>query len=248
MELTVMTYNIQHGVDHARRLREPGASDVDLIDLDRFALTIRDYQPDILSINEVRDVSFAPGFSAQARLLARALDMPYYFFAQTLEEGERGPYGNALLSRYPFASIEKVMIPDPPVKKPGGHYERRCLIQADLRIGHKPLRVISTHFGLEPEEAESAVRTVLSVTDPAIPTVLMGDFNLTPESPLLDPLRRIYRDSAVLLPPGVMTFPSDKPEMKIDYILSCGPAVFTHAQVPERVVSDHFPYVAKIEV
>lgn len=248
MKLTIMTYNIQHGVDHLLRLKNPELSDASLIQLDRFARAIAPFHPDILSLNEVRDDSAEPGFSAQTRILAEALHMPYSYFAEALPAGKHGPYGNALLSRYPFTTIEKVMIPDPDTFRPGGHYETRCVIKAAVDTGHGLLSVMNTHFGLEYEEAEQAVQTVLSLTDPQVPSILMGDFNLTPDSPLLSPLMQVYQDSARLLPPDVKTYPSHAPEIKIDYILGCGPLVFTKAKVPDLVVSDHLPYLVEIEV
>ena len=248
MHLTVMTFNIQHGVDYERRLREPAASDVDLIDLDRVARAVKPFDPDILSLNEVRDASFEPGFSAQARFLSEMLRLPYYYFGEALAAGNRGPYGNALLSRYPFRNIETVLIPDAPRTRTHGRYETRCLIKADLETP-VPLRVMNTHFGLEPEEAENAVRTVLANTAmDDRPALLMGDFNLEPDSPILQPLFRTYRDSALLLPDKSFSYPSDAPEIKIDYILGRGTLTFTRADLPALVVSDHCPYLAEIEI
>lgn len=248
MKLTIMTYNIQHGVDHLKRLQDPGLTDVELIDLDRFVQAIRPFHPDILSLNEVRGASTKPGFCDETRYLAEKLDMPYHFFAQALDETGHGPYGNALLSCLPFSSIEKIMIPDPAEKRPGGHYETRCLIHAVFDADGHSLHVLSTHFGLEPDEAQLAVSTALSHTDPHNASLIMGDFNLTPDSPVLAPLLTIYQDSATLLPEHTLTYPSHAPEIKIDYILGCGPLRFTEALVPKQIVSDHFPYITQIEV
>ena len=249
MRLTIMTFNIQHGVDHARRLREPGLSDAALIDLPRVAEAIRRFRPDIVSLNEVRDAADKPGFSAQARILAEAAGFPYYYFGQALPVEDHGPYGNALLSRYPLDPVAKVMIPDPEHVCDNGRYETRCLIKAAVQLPSGDfLQVINTHFGLEPEEAASAVETVLSLTDPARPTLFMGDLNLEPDSPYIQQLLEVYRDSAALLPPGTKTYPSPVPEVKIDYIMGCGPCRFLSAQVPEMVISDHRPYLAEIEI
>lgn len=249
MKLKIMTFNIQHGVDHSRRLREPGLADAALIDLGRVADTIRQFDPDIVSLNEVRDLSNEPGFSAQTQYLAKACGFPYCFFGEALEAGNRGPYGNALLSRYPLDQVERIMIPDPEHKKAAGHYETRCLIRAEIHPAPgTSLCVMNSHFGLEPEEAESAVDTVLSLTDPARATVFMGDLNFEPDSCYIQRLLRVYRDSAALLPADIKTYPSDAPEIKIDYIMACGPCRFTSAQVPDLVISDHRPYLAEIEI
>ena len=249
MTLTIMTFNIQHGVDHARRLRTPGLSDVQLIDLDRTAEAIRRFQPDIVSLNEVRDAADKPGFSEQTRYLAEACGFPYYFFGEALSSKTYGPYGNALLSKYPMDPVERVMIPDPDPVRPDGHYETRCVICASVHLpSGTELSVMNTHFGLEPEEAANAVDTVLSLTDPAKPTIFMGDLNLEPDSPCIQKLYTVYRDSADLLPEDTKTYPSHAPEVKIDYIMACGPCRFLRAEVPELVVSDHRPYIVQVEV
>ena len=249
MQLKVMTFNIQHGVDHARRLREPALDDASLIDLGRVADTIRRYQPDIVSLNEVRDAAEKPGFSPQTRDLAEACGFPYFFFAEALPETDRGPYGNALLSRFPLDPATRIMIPDAKTLRPNGRYETRCLIKADVKLpSGDTLCVMNTHFGLEPEEAAQAVETVLANTDPAKPTIFMGDLNLTPDSPYIQRMLTVYQDSAQLLKPGTRTYPSHAPEIKIDYILACGSCRFLSAEVPEIVISDHRPYLAAIEV
>lgn len=253
MHLTVMTFNIQHGVDHARRLREPQASDVDLIDLDRIARIVQLYKPDVLSLNEVRDSSFEPGFFPQTRFLSEILHMPYYYFGEALGPGERGPYGNSLLSRLPMEDVQKIMIPDPPRTRRNGHYETRCLIKARILTDPSakdggPFCVMNTHFGLEPEEAENAVKTVLEQTpEEPVPTIVMGDFNLVPSSPILQPLLEVYQDSGALLPNNTLTYPSNDPEIKIDYILGRN-LTFTKATVPDLLISDHKPYIAEIDL
>lgn len=285
MELTVMTYNIQHGILHLeamkkqaafnelpeeekerqkaemreKRARGESTEDLSLIDLKAMADAIRPFSPDVLSLNEMRDQADFPGFEAQARIIADYLGYPYFFFAKAIDIGGQGPYGNALLSRYPFTSIERVLIPDPEVKDEPTYYETRCLIKAAVEIPDpaspvtdaqhlpvKTLSVINTHFGLASSEAQNAVTTVLENTDPSRPTILMGDFNLTPDSPILQQLFAKYKDAADLIAGPCPSFPSEAPEIKIDYIMGTAPITFLEAKVPEVIVSDHRPFVAKI--
>ena len=49
-------------------------------------------------------------------------------------------------------------------------------------------------------------------------------------------------------PAPVFEEPAPQPEIKIDYIMSCGPCRFLSAEVPAVVVSDHRPYLAEIEI
>ena len=251
MQLTIMTFNIQHGVNHALRLKAPDTQDYGLIDLERVSEAIRRFQPDIVSLNEVRGLSDDPCFTAQTEYIAGHAGFPYFYFGKAIEAYGRGPYGNALLSRYPFDSIETVMIPDPKEKRPNGHYETRSLIRSAIRLpeGQK-LSVMNTHFGLEPDEAGNAVDTVLSLTDPSQPTLVMGDFNLTPDDAIFQRLLTVYTDSANVLDPAViaLTYPSHAPEMKIDYILGCGALTFEAATIPDLVVSDHRPYLATVNL
>ena len=51
MNIRFMTYNIQHGMDHARYLKDR----VHVIDLGLTAKVISRYKPDIVGLNEVRD-------------------------------------------------------------------------------------------------------------------------------------------------------------------------------------------------
>ena len=77
--------------------------------------------------------------------------------------------------------------------------------------------------------------------------MLMGDFNLTPDSPMLAPIRERFEDTEPLLGEGDhCTFPSDKPKMKIDYIFTRGVRVVS-AHINNDVVSDHCSIQAEIE-
>ena len=161
-----------------------------------------------------------------------------------MRNGGKGLYGNALLSRYPFESIETLTIPDPAVKDEPTWYESRSLIRARIALPglSQYLTVLVTHMGLAQGEAKNAVQTVLDAREEGAPTLLMGDFNLTPDSPLLTPLRAHFQDGEDL------SYPSDVPERKIDYIMTAGPIEIDHAAIPAIVVSDHRPHTAVLRL
>ena len=154
-----------------------------------------------------------------------------------------GGYGNGLLSRVPVESAEMIMIPDPKPRKYDGYYETRCLLKAKLTNG---LTVLVTHFGLNPDEQENAVETVLSHL-PENRCVLMGDFNMRPENPILNPIRQRLYDTAQLFPAPKLSFPSDAPTMKLDYIFVSDDLRVHSADIPPIVSSDHRPHTATIE-
>lgn len=258
MQLPIMTFNIQHGVDHKRRLAKPNQySDLELIDLPLMAQAIKELGAPIVGLNEVRDVTPGvedPCFTPQAQILADAMGFKYYHFGHAIDIAGKGRYGNGLISKYPFRSVETVMIPDPLDREPEGkHFETRCMIKAVIEVPDevsgevKPLTVLVTHMGLNPSEARNAVQTAIDQLQPGRPTILMGDFNLTPDSEIIAPLFEKYKDAAALLPEGTNTFPSDAPIKKIDYIMCAGPVKFVKAEVPAVVASDHRPHTATIE-
>lgn len=278
MRIPIMTYNIQHGIDYVKVLerrngakapdlqnispeqkeifekyknKKPRTEDPSLIRLDKMAAVIRAEGAKIVALNEVRDESEDPCFFPQAKQMSDMTGLPYYYFGQAIDMGGRGPYGNALISAYPFLSVETVMIPDPLVKDEPTYYETRCLIKAVLDISEdaeegdpKTLTVFVTHMGLAKQEARNAVQTVMENLPSDGPAVLMGDFNVTPDSDILAPLRTVFKDAGDLLPEGTYSWPSEDPERKIDYVMATGPVHFEQAAIPAAVVSDHRPHTA----
>ena len=254
MQISVMTFNIQHGLDYKRRkaARAAGTGTDEVIDLPLFADAIRTCGADVIGLNEVRGVMPGvsdPEFTPQVKQIAERLGYRYCCFGRAIDIEGKGVYGNGIISRYPILSAETVEIPDPPVKDEPVYYESRCVIRAEIDVGMQKLTVLVTHMGLASSEAKNAVQTVLSLVRPGEPTVLMGDFNQAPDSLILRPLRGIFEDAGKLLEPGEeRTFPSDEPDCKIDYIMTAGPVRAVRAAVPNLIVSDHRPHTAVIEL
>ncbi len=275
MRIPIMTYNIQHGIDYVKVLElRQGAKAPDLqnmteeekkrrrkivrrpedpamIRLDKMAAVIRAEGAKIVALNEVRDDSEDPCFSPQAKEMSDMTGLPYHYFGQAIDMGGRGPYGNALLSAYPFISCKTIMIPDPVVKDEPTYYETRCLIKAVLDLSKeakedepKTLTVFVTHMGLAKQEARNAVQAVMENLPSDGPAVLMGDFNVKPDSDILTPLRTVFKDAGDLLPENTWSWPSEAPERKIDYVMACGSVHFEAAAIPPLVVSDHRPHTA----
>ena len=275
MQYKVMTFNIQHGIDYLRskakraelhrqmETMSPEAlnefkakmlqrtEDPTMIDLQLMADVIKKEDPILCALNEMRDISPIddPCFGPQAAILSEMTGLPYHYFGKAIDLGERGPYGNAFISKYPIISAETIAIPDPEVKDEDAYYESRCLIKAKLALPEgKVLTLMVTHMGLAKAEARNAVACVLENLPENEPALAMGDFNLTPDSEILQPLNEKMQSATDLLPEGTCTFPSDGPNIKIDHIYAHGPIRLVSAAVPEAVASDHRPHTAIIEV
>lgn len=156
----------------------------------------------------------------------------------TLQEGH---FGNALLTRFPIANVERVDLTF-------HRREPRGALGADLDCGGVTLRAVATHLGLGPRERRFQVRRLLKLfrTPRDWPAVLMGDFN---EWLLWGrPLRWLhaYFDRS----PALATFPARLPLFALDRILVHPhgglESVTVHASRAARVASDHLPLKAQL--
>ena len=229
--MKIMSFNTQHCLNYIERR----------IDFDVMARAIADCDADIVGLNEMRDGTEPPEFDAQCRILSEKCGLENFYFAKALTL-KHGDYGNGLLSRYRIVSAETIHVPDPDPRGYDGYYEHRVLLKARLENG---LTVMVIHFGLNPDEAENAVRTVVENLE-SEKCILMGDFNVTPDNHVLDPIRERMNDASRLFDCEKLSFPSDKPNCKIDYIFASPDIEIVSADIPAIVASDHRPHTAQI--
>lgn len=232
MRLDVMTYNIQSGINYMTKETE----------LFSLAKVIKKYKADIVGLNEVWDRGDIPGRDRQTGRLSELSGLSYHKFAKAIEFGS-GVYGNGFLSGIPVKNAAVIPIPDPKVKTGTDYYESRCLLKVVLLNG---VTVLLSHFGLNRDELQNAAETVIKNIEPE-KCILMGDFNVTPDDKILDGLREKMTDTAEFLKKPLLSWPSDKPEMKIDYIFVSRDGKVLSADIPAETVSDHRPYIAEIE-
>ncbi|MBR6740671.1 MAG: endonuclease/exonuclease/phosphatase family protein [Clostridia bacterium] len=230
--MKIMSFNTQHCKNFLKQE----------IDFEIMAKTIVDLGADVVGLNEIYGGGTAPEFAGQTERLSELTGLKYYFFAPAISN-RNGNYGNALISRIPIVSAENIPIPDPedPV---GAHHETRCVIKAGLENG---LCVMVSHFGLNPDEQKNAASRVVKSLE-GERCVFMGDLNVTPDDPVLTPIRERMFDTAELFDGERLSFPSDKPRIKIDYIFTSPDIKAVRADIPAVVASDHRPYVAEIEL
>ena len=231
-----MSFNIQHGRHFTKGV----------IDLAHMAKTIADENADLVVLNEVYGKGEGKDFVGQAEEIAKILGY-HAFFAPAIDITGHGPYGNALLSRNPMTETEVVAVPEAP-RLYKGYYEDRCLAKAVTEIDGKKVTLLGIHFGLQPDEAELCVKTVLEAVEKSpYPVVLMGDFNLTPDSPILDPIREVLTDTDNFYKGECnFTFPTDVPKIKIDYIFVSPELKVEEVKIPAVVAADHLPVTATV--
>ena len=241
--MRIGTFNIQHGVDYATKL-ETGES---VVNLDRMADYIAEMGLDVCGLNEVYDCPLGGELPKQAAHIGEKLGY-YHVFAKAIDIRPGYPYGVALVSRYPIVSTRCVPIElAEEDREYDGYYENRILLIAELDIEGKPLTVMVSHFGLNPDEALLAAETVLQeIPKIQTPIVLMGDFNVTPDRPEIQAISSLLNDTAYLIEGSDCTWPSNAPDRKIDYVFTSTDLEAVSCRIPERVVSDHRPVVVDL--
>ena len=234
MNIRIMSYNVKHCRNE----------ETHEIDFDAVAGVIRRRGADIIGLNEIFDDAEGRKYGRQPGELAARLGF-HAFFAPAIRVSGI-PYGNALLSRFPILQARTVLIPDPAEPAYDGYYETRCVLMAEIDVAGG-LRVCVSHFGLNPDEQINAFRTAEECIREDR-CVLMGDMNLTPENPLLLPLRKRLFDTAEAFPAPRLSFPSQAPDRKIDYIFTSRDLEVLSADIPAETVSDHRPYLVQLRL
>lgn len=227
--LELMSYNIRHGV---------GMDGV--LDLERIAEVIRRENPDLLALQEIDHTCTRSGNRDIAGELGKALGMEAHF--GKFMDFQGGRYGMAVLSKLPVQEVNIHRLPD------GAEPRIALEVQVTVQGMASPISFIGIHN----DWTDDAIRIkqvnalLAAIEDSGRPTVLAGDFNAVPGDLSTD----------IFLCGGWnnlgdfkdFTFPADKPNRTIDYIMIKGfqnPSGQTRV-VDESVASDHRPIRASL--
>lgn len=223
--LRLMTYNIRNtmGMD--------GTS----VNLERVAMVIRRYHPDVVAIQEVDSMTERSGRKPILNELARLTFMHGEFAPAINFDG--GKYGIGILSRNQPLSVCHYPLP--------GNEEARCILVAEFTN----FIFACTHLSLTESDRFAAMSIIQKIAcQAAKPFVLAGDFNDHPDSPLMEAWSNTFD---VISGTAHCTYPAYSPDELLDYILlhragaSGGRSVRTF--VPnEPKASDHRPVIADV--
>ena len=246
--MRIATYNIAHGADYT--LYGTMAEEILPVDLTKLADAIRSLDADVIALNEVYERFDADeGGNRQTERLAALADYPYHVYAAGADLGFC-IIGNAVLSRYPILGVSTFPVPAPTVEerpeREQDWFEDRAVLSVRISVEGKPLRVISTHFGLNPSEQSRMIATLLPLLEGEEPTVLLGDFNMRPDAEALAPLLARLTDAAAKCGTPEPTFSSYHPDRRIDYILYNQGLNATSCRTKNLPNSDHLPLSATL--
>ena len=227
-----MTYNVQHCKNYIEQK----------IDYELIARIIKESDAEIVGLNEMFSDGEGSQFPNQTKMLSELAEYENYYFAEAIKLRGGSPYGNAMLSKLPIKSVETVIIPDPNPRMYKGYYETRCILKAKFENG---LTVLIVHIGLMQDEKENAIKALLeNIEDEKC--ILMGDFNIEPDDELLLPIRERMNDAADKFDAPKLSFPSDVPTIKIDYVFASKDIEIVAADIPAIVGADHRPHTIEI--
>jgi len=226
----VMTFNIHSAFDRAGRL-----------DPEAIAQVIEAADPDVVALQEVSRGWLIDGTVDLTYWLARRLGMHVVF------SGTADPiWGNALLSRRPLQESGSAPLPVAGTLLPRGFLWTRLDLGFD-----RPLLVIATHLhhvADEPEPRLEQIPVLLEFWGGQERTILMGDLNAEPDWPEMQLMRQAgLVDSWAEAGEGPgLTWPSDDPFQRIDYIWLSPDLQALTAKVIDSTASDHRAVVAEI--
>ena len=232
MKLKLMSFNTQHFENYNTKE----------IEYESVIKLINKYKSDIIGLNEVYGKGFDKKIDGiQSKEIADKLGYYHYFGKSTRLNFKS--YGNALLSKYPIIEAKVIKIPKVFFK----FHERRSILKAKIDINGNILTVFVTHFGLTKEEQEKGIKTLISLLNED-KFIIMGDFNITYGNKLLDYLKGKTIDTSIYFNEKLLSWPSDNPKYKFDYILTSKDIKIIKADIPNEVISDHRPYITEIEI
>ncbi len=201
-KINVLSYNIRHGEGTDNK-----------IDLIRIAEIIKSVNADFVGLQEVDKGVERTGGIDLADSLAKLTGMHSVFYKNISFQG--GEYGNAILSKHKILSDTNYHY------KMLNNNEQRGLLVAKVLFNSDTLYFMNTHIDYRKEDTERLLNMgqlkEICSTLPNYPIILCGDFNDSPHSNTIKSISECFTDVSTIN--KLLTFSSDKPEVKIDYIL-----------------------------
>ncbi|MBX3228018.1 MAG: endonuclease/exonuclease/phosphatase family protein [Labilithrix sp.] len=220
---------------------------------------LRTVDPDVIGMQEVLRTSDLD----QAAAVSEGLG--YDVAWGVASENHGFPVGNAILSKWPILTHERIALPD------GGSDERRCLLYALIDAPFGKLPFFCTHLNwklhhghvrqLQVKAIAQEIARLAPMVDGVFPPVLVGDLNAGPDADEIRFLKGLtglggecvyFADSFELAGDGSVgaTFsktnpfaePLREPERRIDYVFVRGPDDAQRGEPTEARVCFDRPY------
>ena len=224
--LKILSYNVRNckGLDNAT-------------DFQRVADVINRIDADCIALQELDSATLRLNNAVVLNELAlRTSLFPTYRGSINYQGGK---YGIGMLTREKPLKTDAIELP--------GKEEPRSLLIVEM----KKYVICCTHFSLTPDDRVTSVRMIAEKLQKyKKPVFLAGDLNAQINT---SEMNNLLHDFTIITDPSKPTFPADRPNRCIDYILikkSTGRKVKVIASdaVNEPVASDHLPVWVKVAV
>jgi endonuclease/exonuclease/phosphatase family metal-dependent hydrolase len=222
--IKIVTWNIKYGDEIETAIRE-------------LSETIELADAEVLLLQEMH----APGVEA----IAEALGHNYVYYPASIHTRHEKDFGNAVLSKWPILSSEKLMLPNANPR----NGQRRIAVKGTLDVAGNAVDVYSVHtetLWMGPEGRAEQFERVTDATESERDRLGMaavgGDFNtLTPQG--RNDLTHRFADAGFqpALPDETPTFSVAGVGAQADHLFIRGMEIEASGVWPETEASDHYP-------
>jgi endonuclease/exonuclease/phosphatase family metal-dependent hydrolase len=239
----LLSYNIQSGLSThkysqylTRGWRHLVPVPSRMVNLDGIARILTDY--DLVGLQEVDAGSLRSGFVNQVKYLAAYAGFEHICDQSNRKIGMISQHGNALLSRIRPDGITEHKLP--------GLIPGRGVLEVRFGSGADALHVLILHMALGRRGRLRQIEFLAELVRDCRHVILMGDLNCPSDS----------REMAVLLEsaglcepePGLLTFPSWRPDRQLDHILVSPSIMVERVEVLDHIYSDHLPIAMEVRL
>lgn len=224
-------------------------------------------------INQAQYVAIKAGYPYVAEAVSWSSNyIPFPYWPISNNFG-RMKSGGAILSRFPI-SDHKVMLLQKPKSNPWWYnvfYLHRYFQQVQIEIGHKRMKIVNLHLEAfdKLERKEQITKLIANLREEKV-DIVAGDFNMLPlnatkktkfdngddyendpsyELMMKSGLSEVIPDEIYALSESTyFTFPSWRPDRRLDYIFYRQELKMMRAEVLPSALSDHLPLRATFQI
>jgi endonuclease/exonuclease/phosphatase family metal-dependent hydrolase len=264
-QLTIVTYNIAHGRGTGDWNWGGGSARDKRERIERIGRDLRQWNADIVVLNEVDFDSSWSGRMNQAAELARLGGFPYYVEQRNFELQIfllHWRFGNAVLSRYPLEQVEAVELPCYARWEQMLAGSKQGLRMTIRLTGDRRCRLFAVHWEPRDEATRvaSAERLIDEIQSSPDPCILAGDFNTAPQGAPgyrltlqgTNAVDRLLASGFLRTPddhreqPSELSFSTLDPRVTIDWILIPQNWEYLRYETLDAIHSDHRPVRATV--
>lgn len=204
--------------------------------LDKIAHVLDDY--DIVALQEADAGSLRSAYTNHTEYLAHKARFQYWHYQVNRNIGRIARHSNSLLSRFHPRHIEEHKLP--------GLIPGRGMLIASYGGKENMLGVFVLHLALSKRARMQQLAKAAELVNAYEHVILMGDLNCEPDS---KEMKMLLKETSLELPEEqACTFPSWRPNKRIDHILVTPKLKVHDTRVLEHYGSDHLPVAMTVKV